>query len=213
MTFHRRTTADVLRQALRDSQTRVNTAIPGYITAFDTETQLAQVQIGIRRVDTEGNTFVPPVIIECPVHFPGGTFSIEYEIQPNDEGLIIFSQRCIDSWIDNGGVSENPIMRLHDINDAMFIPGIRSQRKRLSNFKNNGIMMRNEDGSNFIWLRNDGTADIKVTTMIIDGDLQINGETIGSGEGTFDGISVSKHTHPQGQDSGGNAEQDTGDPK
>lgn len=201
-----------MRQVLRENQKTVNTSIPGYLVSFEPTSQLAQLQIGIKRVDIEGKSSQAPVIIECPVHFPGGKFSVEYELAQGDEGLIVFSQRCIDSWIDTGGVAENPILRLHDINDAMFIPGIRSEKNAMTNFQNNGIRLRNADGSQFIWLKNDGTGEMTLSSLTINANTTINGTVNSTGEGTFNGIAVSTHTHPQANDSGGNTEQDTGPP-
>jgi hypothetical protein len=209
MTYHKRTTGDLLRQVLREHQKIINTSIPGYLVSFEPTSQLAQLQIGIKRVDTEGKSSQAPVIIECPVHFPGGQFSVEYELAQGDEGLIVFSQRCIDSWIDTGGVAENPILRLHDINDAMFIPGVRSEKNAMSNFQNNGIRLRNADGTQFIWLKNDGTGEITLSSLTINADTTINGTVNSTGDMTTDGDIIAQdgqfnaanfnaHVHPAG---------------
>ena len=209
MTYHEVTTAQLLRTAIKENQKSLNTAIPGYLIAFEPDTQLAQLQIGIKRVDTQGNSFNPPILIECPVHFPGGKFAIEYELQPDDEGLIVFSQRCIDAWQDTGGIAENPILRFHDYNDAMFIPGIRSQTNVLGNFQNNGVRLRNEDGTNYVWLKNDGTAEISVTSLTVNGNLIVNGavdatddittdSNVVAQDGQFNAANFNTHIHPAG---------------
>jgi hypothetical protein len=135
----------------------VATSSPGHILAFDPVTQLAQVQIGITRVDLNGATFDPPTIIETPVYFPGGDYHIEYQIDPGCEGDILFSQRCIDGWLQTGGIAANPIGRFHDPQDAFFLPGFRSLPNKLPSFQNNGIRLSNKAGTQFMWLKNDGT--------------------------------------------------------
>ena len=104
-----------------------------------------------------------------------------------DEGLIVFSQRCIDSWADQGGVAPNPIMHFHDANDACFIPGIRSQKNKLSDFQNDGV--RITDGSNYVWLKNSGAIDanssseinITAPTVNITGNINHMGNNTQSG--------------------------------
>ena len=136
----------------------VATSIPGHVIAFDPSTQHAQIQIGVVRKDVNGKLFTPTPLIEVPVHFGGGAdFFLEYEINVGDEGVILFSQRCIDGWKTTGGVGNNPILRFHDMSDAVFIPGVRSQPNVITSFDNDGIRIRNKDGSHFIWLKKDGT--------------------------------------------------------
>lgn len=144
----------------------VATLIPGHVIAFDPVTQLAQIQIGVVRKDVNGKLFTPPPLIEVPVQFMGGaTHFTEFEINPNDEGVILFSQRCIDGWKTTGGVGNNPILRFHDINDAMFVTGFRSQPKVITSFANDGFRVRNQDGSRYVWLKKDGT--IETTNSVV----------------------------------------------
>lgn len=156
----------------------VGTSIPGHFLSFDPDTQLAQIQVGIVRIDVNGKKFTPSPLIECPVAFFGGSeYFIEHQIDPGDECLIVFSQRCIDGWVNTGGVANNPIMRFHDFSDAAILPGLRSQPNKISSFENNGIRLRNKSGDKFVWLKNDGTAVITVDTLNINADIVHNGDT------------------------------------
>ena len=169
------TQTELIKSAFRDLMKSVCTSIPGNILAFDPATQLAQVQIGIVRIENGGAEFTPPPLITVPVYFCGGAFSVEYEINPGDEGFILFSQRCIDGWKTTGGVAKNPIIRFHDLSDAAFFPGFRSQPNVLSGFENNGIRLRNNDASHYVWLKNDGTIisdnGVAVDTLSPDGTI------------------------------------------
>ena len=138
----------------------VATSIPGHILSFDPVTQLAQIQVGIVRKNVNGKEFTPSPIIEVPVYFYGGQFTVECEINPNDEGIILFSQRCIDGWVTTGGVANNPIMRFHDRDDAMFLPGLRSQPNVIGDFANDGIRLRNKQGDQYVWLKKDGSIQV-----------------------------------------------------
>ena len=147
----------LIRNAFGELMKDVCTSIPGHVLTFDPLTQRAQVQIGILRVDVNDATFTIPPIVEVPVHFPGGDFAIEYQIDEGCEGDILFSQRCIDGWVQSGGVATNPRGRFHNMQDAMFLPGFRSQPNVLPDFQNNGVRMRNRAGTQSVWLKNDNS--------------------------------------------------------
>lgn len=204
-------TAELMRRSFVEMMKDVATSIPGHFISFDPATQLAQIQIGVQRIDVKGETFEPTPLIECPVAFLGGSqYFIEYQIDPGDECLIVFSQRCIDGWVNSGGIANNPIMRYHDFSDAAILPGLRSQPNVIQSFENNGVRLRNKTGDKFIWLKNDGTAAITVDTLKIIGDIDHEGNTKQVGDidhtGTqttsvdviADGISLVGHTHPKG---------------
>jgi hypothetical protein len=176
------TLTELLKTALREQSKDIGTSIPGYVVAFDKNTQLAQLQIGIKKTPVKGESFAPAVLIECTAQFTGGNaFHVEHQIDPGDECLIVFSQRCIDGWVNTGGIANNPILRFHDVNDAYFIPGLRSQPNKITGFDNNGVKIRNKAGDQFIWLKNDGTAEITVPKIFINGDIVHNGDQTTTG--------------------------------
>ena len=184
------TRTNLIRRTFIEMMKDVNTSVPGHIVSFDPDTQLAQIQIGVKGVALSGQTFDHGVLIECVVCVYGTDFTCEVEINPGDEGAIFFSQRCIEAWVNTGGIAENPIIRFHDINDAYFLPGIRSQPNVISGHQNNGIRLRNKAGDRFVWLKNDGTAQIDVTTLNINGDIVHNGNTMQTGDIIHEGNNV-----------------------
>lgn len=194
------------KEFLSEYMKGIYTAIPAHIVTFDPETQLAQIEIGIKRVEIDGKDYVLPPIIDCPVFFAGDGFVIETQIDTGCEGLAIFSQRCIDAWVNQGGTAPNPITRFFDIQDAFFLPGFRPNPKAVKGFSNNGIKLRNQQGNHFVWLRNDGSIEltngnghIKLQadgTAIINGMVFNTNQTITSvNEATIGGIAMTQHVH------------------
>lgn len=172
--------AGQLQEIFREIAKDLGTSIAGHILAFDVDTQLAQVQIGVSSRDRKGNEIIPDPIIECPVEFSGGGgWSFEHKLVAGDEGLIIFSQRCLDGWIQTGGVANNPIARFHDKQDACFIPGVRSKPNAIKDFQNNGIRLRNADASVYHWLKDDGSIEsvngAGYVKLLSSGVVDING--------------------------------------
>ena len=196
----RTTTTEMMRKCFSELMKSVGTSIPGQVLGFDSGSQLAQVQVGIERIDINGKSVALSPISEVPIYFPGGDFCVEYQIDAGNEGLILFSQRCIDAWVNQGGTAPPPIRRFHDMSDALFIPGFRSQPNKLAGFQNNGIRLRDKDGSNFIWLKNDGTILIQATTMnIIANTTFVGNVAVNSGNITNEGVNVGgTHVHPIG---------------
>lgn len=166
-----------------NNMSNVSTQVPGRITAFNPATQRAQVQMGIVITDTHSNTtYDPPVIVDVPVSFPGDDFSLEYSIAAGCEGMIHFSQRCIDGWKQTGGIAQNPSLRTFNKQDAVFVPGIRSIPNAIVNFTNDGIRLRNDDATQHVWLKNDGSIAVSNGTgsMVLgaDGSINLNGVII-----------------------------------
>lgn len=179
---------ELTRRTFVEMMKDVGTSIPGHFLTFDPVTQLAQIQIGVQRIDVNGKTFEPSPLIECPVAFLGGSeYFMEHQIDAGDECLMVFSQRCIDGWINMGGVAVNPIMRFHDFSDAAVLPGLRSQPNKITDHQNNGVRLRNKAGDKFIWLKNDGTAAITVDTLTVIANIEHTGDTNQTGNVTLTG--------------------------
>lgn len=196
-----------MREFFSEEKKSLYTAIPAFVTAFDPKYQTAQLQIAIKQIDYLGNQVDCPIILECPVLQTGGNWLLETQIDAGTEGLAVFSQRCIDAWLQTGGVAQNPIMRVCDIQDAFFIAGFRSNPKAIPSFANNGIRIRNRQGSHYVWLKKDGTIEAKNDngSIVIEsgGTVKINGkvtiDTAGNVTTPADmkasGISLNSHVH------------------
>lgn len=197
------TRQDVFNTLITDFTKQVFTCIPGHFVAFtDQDNQRAQVQIGIQRVDVYGSTFNPPPNADVPVIFPGGKWTIEHQLDSGDEGLIFFSQRCIDGWKQTGGVANNPAARFHHPQDAFFLPGGRSLATAMKAFQNNGVRLRNADGTQFVWLKNDSSIVAQnpkaSVTLGADGTVNVRNNsgyvTIGEdGTVTINGLKIDKN--------------------
>ncbi|MCQ1989644.1 hypothetical protein NNX13_07160 [Pseudomonas sp. Eb3] len=171
---------EIFGEYLKDN---VRTSVPGHVLSFDPATQLAEVQIGLMIEDRMGNAEPRRPIVRVPVQFwgaAGGT--LECRVAEGVEGSIMFSQECIDSWVDQGGVAAKSEPRRFSINDAYFLPGVRSVPGAITDFANDGIRLRNNSGSMYAWLKDDATISLSngagYITIGADGTVDINGVTI-----------------------------------
>lgn len=160
--------------------------IPGRVTAFDPKTQLAQVEAGIKYAVNGEPTTLPP-IEDVPVCFAGdGTWYLWHAITPGEtEGLIHFSQRAIDTWIDQGGPVEPHERRILSANDAFFAPGYRSRPGAIPNFRNKGAGISDYSGSTYIHLTSSGTEvenDVEIAgDETVTGSLSVDKDQQGAG--------------------------------
>jgi len=148
--------------------------LPGKILAFDASAQLAQIQCGIQRV-VNGEGVTIPVIENVPVQFAGdGEWYFWHQITPGEtEGLIHFSQRALDTWIDQGGPVAPHETRMLSEKDAFFIPGVRARPNAIPNFKNDGAGVGNYAQDTYAHFKSSGDVEI-----VSSGDVNVTGTTI-----------------------------------
>ena len=145
----------MLKDAFESMMRQAYFCLPGKVLAFDSETQQAQVQCGIQLiVNGEPQTIAP--ISGVPVCFPGnGSFHFFHEVTAGTEGLIHFSQRAIDDWLERGGPVAPTDRRLLSVDDAFFMPGYRSKPGAIPGFINSGVGMASSDGATFVQIDGD----------------------------------------------------------
>lgn len=144
----------------------------------------------------------PPIYAK--VQFLGwGNIGITYPIQVGTEGILLFSDREIESWFINGGVNPLSYDRCHAMTDAIFICGLRSLP--------NMIEIAQNCLSLFYLTSNiqiaDGTITLNGDTTI-NGNLVVNGNINATGDIVAGQISLKNHVHGNG-----NEGQDTTKPK
>lgn len=194
----------MMREAFDSLLRTMMVCLPGKVLSFNPDDQTAQVECGIQRV-ISGRGVTIPVIENVPVQFSGdGQWYFWHQVKPGTEGLIHFSQRAIDTWLDHGGPAKPHDTRMFSAEDAFFVPGLRSRQGVIPGFDNSGVGLSSYDGATRVHLT-DGAITLSAggQTLTLDSSgLHHNNTNVGD-----------THTHPQDVDSGGDSQQDTGTPK
>lgn len=147
--------------------------IPGIIKEFDAETQTAKVQVAIREHVRQENMEYQwteiPELLDVPVVFPrGGGYVLTFPIKKDDECLVVFSDMCIDAWFSLGKVQNQIEKRRHDLSDAIAIPGLWSQPKKLKDYSTKHVELRNENRSEYIRLK-EGAIELVAPAIRVNG--------------------------------------------
>lgn len=195
--------ASALMAALsKDILANLRVSMPGIIQSFDPgdedrpPTCTVTPAIKAKQTDADGNeTSVNyPELVDVPVVFPhGGGCSLTFPLTQGDECLLVFSDRCIDFWWQNGGIQEPVDPRQHDLSDAFAIPGPWSRQKKISDISTTEVQLRSDDGETSFSL-NPISGSI---AGVAPGGFDFNGLKIsGAGKLTLvDGSVVDGHIH------------------
>lgn len=199
----------------------VYTSIPAVVVRADERaSQVVDVKPLINRVYEDGSVLDPSIILDVPVVFPSAAGGIlSFPINAGDTVLLVFSMRSIDEWVNGEGGQTTPSNnRHHHLSDAIAIPGLYTKNNNLSpnlndvELKFNGLSVRLEKESGDIVMQNPTHSfSLKADGSVLHSSgarITPNGDFV-----TASGISLDGHTHPQGPDSDGNTEQDTGPPQ
>lgn len=123
--------AEVISQAIDHRLSGVWTALPGRVESYDASSQTVAVQPVVQDVvaDPAGALLAAnmPQLPRVPVCFPqAGGYYLTFPLQAGDTVLLVFCARSLDRWRTTGRINEVPSdQRMHDLSDAIAIPGIR----------------------------------------------------------------------------------------
>src|SRR5206468_1066558 len=98
-------------------------ALPGLVQSFDPVKRTCVVQPAVKAsiMTSDGSSRWDkmPLLLDCPVVFPGGgDVVLTFPLKLGDEVLVVFSDRCIDAWWQNGGLQNQAELRMHDLSDG-----------------------------------------------------------------------------------------------
>ena len=146
---------EMLRMAFEGMLSGVWTGLPAYVVSYNAALQTCVVQPTVmsRQQQPDGSFVFAklPVLQDCPVGWQGGGgFSLTFPLAKGDEGMVLFSNRCIDGWWQNSGVQVPPEIRMYDLSDGFFLPKFRSKPKALPNVSTTSTQWRSDDGSTFV---------------------------------------------------------------
>lgn len=143
--------SDEVLASLADAvQMRIRTAIPVMLTE-DSDGHVVSLQPlvkGTRRQPDGSVGYIDlPLLTGVPIqHASGGGVTITLPHKQGNTGLAIISDRSLDAWQQQGGVQQQIDARMHNLADAIYIPGIRADPQRLKDVSTTSTQIRSDDG-------------------------------------------------------------------
>lgn len=138
--------AEFISRRMRDIAARLNCMLVGTIVSFDATNQTALISVNFQKVvksvlpvnnvsESANLTIDYPKLISVPVIFlQGGDSYLTFPISAGDSCLVFFCDRDMDIWFSTGQIAPPNSERLHSINDAVALVGIRNLQKSLPNY-------------------------------------------------------------------------------
>lgn len=164
---------DVINKSIDKKQSDVYTALPARVSSFNGHTVTCEVMVN--RTDEKGNDLVIPPLVDVVAQFPhAGGFCMTVPIKSGDEGLVVFSSRCIDGWYQSGQKGKPLDNRINDLSDGFFIPGVNSIPNKIGDFYHDGASIQTSDGETYL----------RVTQgkILIKGDIEHEGNSDQKGD-------------------------------
>ncbi len=88
-----------------------------------------------------------PAFSDVPIQFAaGGGMTATFPIKSGEEGVMLMTSRGFDAWHQQGGTQPAIDARRNSLSDGIFIPGIRSGKRKLQNYSTESAQMRSDDG-------------------------------------------------------------------
>lgn len=158
---------EVLEVAIKSFLLDLHTCMPGKIVEYYPETQKADIQPLIKRlqVHEDGTEFEEslPVLPDVPIQFQrGGGFFVTFPLAVGDLVELHFQERSIDNYLSGDGEDTNPEeFRHHDLSDAVAVPGFYPFKLAIKDIDSANFVMGKDEGGIQIHLTPDGTMELK----------------------------------------------------
>lgn len=121
---------DFARAVEREAQLSVRTMIPAKVLAYSAAKQQVKVELGtieVRKHQDGTETEQAPVVLEkVPVMHTGDLTSyIVHPIAAESHGMVLICDRSLAAWRTDGNAHAPSLPQLHNLADAVFLPGLR----------------------------------------------------------------------------------------
>lgn len=146
---------DAIEAGTMRHRVETRTAMPGTVVAYNAgPPEYCKVELGFRRVTTDGQEVDQPKVDRVPICWPGAAgFTVSCDLVKGNELLCVVSDRALDRWLDQGGVITPASGRLHDPSDIVAIPGLRSAKNAVRATRGRNTLYLGSDSGAAPWMR------------------------------------------------------------
>ena len=146
---------ELLNTIISNKLADMNICMPAKIIEYDYTKQKAKVQPALNQRYNDGEVVKLPIIFNVPVIHPAsGGASITFPVAIGDNVLLVFSQKSLEEWLQNGEQVTPDDPRQNDLTDAIAFLGLNSFNK-ISFAENNEDLLISYSGSKIRFKNND----------------------------------------------------------
>lgn len=170
---------DVINAGIEKALKDLHTCLPGVVQVFDPDTQTADIQPTIQR-KMSGEVINLPLLTGVPVRFPAtASFCITLPIAKGDFVLLVFAERSIDNWLENGGIQPAQDSRTHSLSDAFALPLMYPDKEPITDFNSSALEIKSRTGAAKITM-SDSNIELEGTVVINGVDYEAHAHEPGS---------------------------------
>lgn len=124
---------DLLDELKNEIFSSLNCIQIGKIESVNFNEQTVEVKIQVKRRVGVNEIKDYPLLVDCPfIILQGSKSFIGMPIDKGDICLILFNDRCIDTWWDSGNIAEPLTTRKHSLSDGIALIGLNNKNSVLS---------------------------------------------------------------------------------
>lgn len=163
---------DELLETIKDAvrqQTRTSIPVSVVEDSEDGHTVKLQplIKAIVKKPDGTTEAVTLPVLPDIPIHhIGGGGTTMTHAHKKGDEGWIIVSDASIDAWHQQGGVQAPPDTLSHAMSDAVYMPGVRSDPRKLKGVSKTSTQTRTDDKQTVHDVGEKGVTSVRKTSVI-----------------------------------------------
>lgn len=150
---------ELVGRMLEDGARRLRVALPCAVVAVSTDQTVdLQPLLKVRYVGRPPSEM--KVLRSCPVLMPQGqNWRLGYPLAVGDLGLALVADRSLDAWLaGEGGIADPADTRAHDLNDAVFLPGLVPDALNSSDIQTDLVL---QNGGLTMRLQKDGHLEVQ----------------------------------------------------
>lgn len=118
------TLVDVMRRFIDNVLIDTHTILPAKVLKYNSSDQTATIEFSINR-SIDGEQVNYPILEEINVVYPrGNKAGLSFPLKNGDGCLVVFAERNLDFWKDQGAGGVPKDFRKFDLNDAIVVPGL-----------------------------------------------------------------------------------------
>ena len=211
------TTAQAFKQQFDSNALLLRTILPAQVVAINLTRNTVDLQPVLQgKMANAESPYLLPVVNDVPIQYYGaGNFWVTFEPKVGDYCVLSVSDRSIEAWKKTGGIIDPKLNRHHDLTDSFAYFGINPFPDTIPSIQTDTLHLRTKDGTSGIKLKSDviicdvqGVEVANMTSTLVTFNVPIEAPEV-----TTNGVAQTTHTHDQGADSHGDAEQPVDAPR